>query len=119
MTDFNIAENYQGGDGKQYTQFYKVSIWDKRGANMEKYLTKGRPLYLEGRVRGRGYLTQTIVDQIVDAVKKGEDWRKIPIPCQLEMANPRVTFITANKTAQAEEPVTTVPEEDLLNEKPF
>ena len=96
VTDFNMAENYQKSDGTRGTQFYRCSIWRDRGAKLKQYLTKGRPIQVEGRVRGRGYLTQELVDQI----KAGADWRKLEIPCQLEMSNPRVTFITANASGE-------------------
>jgi len=81
VTDFNVAENYQGRNGKRYTQFYRVSVWDKRGANLEKYLTLGRPIQITGRVKGRAYLD-----------KNGEP------QCQLEIANPQITFVTGNPT---------------------
>lgn len=94
VTDFNIAENYQGGDGQRHTQFYRISLWRDKGAKLKKYLALGRSVTVQGRVKGRGYLTQEIVDQI----KAGADWRKLTIPCQLEMANPQITFNTANPT---------------------
>lgn len=81
VTDFNVAENYQARNGERQTQFYRVSIWREPGAKLAKYLTKGRPICLEGRVKGRAYLD-----------KNGQP------QCQLEMANPRVKFLTANAT---------------------
>lgn len=85
VTDFNLAENYQGANGERETQFYRVSLWRDRGANMAQYLTLGRPIVVEGRVRGRAYLT-----------KDGKP------ACQLEIANPKITFVTANPTQAAD-----------------
>ena len=87
VTDFNVAENYRGANGEQKTQFYRVSIW-RNGAKLEKYLTLGRPVQIVGRVRGRAYIDKT-----------GQP------ACQLEIANPQITFIGANpvKEEQPEE----------------
>ena len=85
VTDFNIAENYRGANGEQRTQFYRVSIWREPGAKMARYLTLGRPIQIEGRVRGRAYID-----------KNGQP------QCQLEISNPRVTFITANQAGEVE-----------------
>lgn len=81
VTDFNVAENYSSRNGERQTQFYKVTLWRESGAKMAQYLTLGRPIQLEGRVRGRAYID-----------KNGQP------QCSLEMANPRITFITANPT---------------------
>jgi len=81
VTDFSVAENYSGRNGNRYTQYYKISIWDKRGANMEKYLYAGRPIQVSGRVKaGKPYQD-----------KKGT-W-----VAGLEIANPQIVFITANE----------------------
>ena len=111
VTNFNIAENYMEGS-EQKTQFYRVALWREKGAKLAQYLSKGRSIGLEGRVKGRGYLTQEIVDQI----KAGADWKKIKIPCQLELSNPQVTFHTANPTGEVEAvteaPMTEIPEDN-------
>ena len=85
VTDFNVAENYQARNGERHTQFYRVSIWREAGAKLAQYLTLGRPIALEGRVKGRAYID-----------KNGQ------AQCQLEMSNPRVKFLTANGSAEGE-----------------
>jgi single-stranded DNA-binding protein len=105
VTDFNVAENYQGRNGKRYTQFYRVSIWDKRGANLEKYLTLGRPIQISGRVKaGKPYQD------------KAGNW-----VAGLEIANPQVTFITGNpgEVDAAAEPEAPAVDEIPEEEKPF
>lgn len=99
VTDFNVAENYQGADGSRKTQFYRISIWRDRGAKLAQYLTKGRPIQLVGRVYGRAYID-----------KNGQP------ACQLEMSNPQVTFITANEAGEVEAPAEAPA---LENELPF
>ena len=104
VTDFNIAENYQGSDGTRKTQFYRVTLWRERGARLAQYLTLGRPVSVTGRVRGRAYID-----------KNGQ------AQCQLELANPTIQFITANPT-QDVDAVTEVPAEEIAEEgadKPF
>lgn len=93
VTNFNIAENYAGYNGETATQYYRVNLWRDKGAKIAQYIgDKSRNLTVQGRVKGRGYLTQEIVDQI----KAGADWRKLKIPCQLELTNPQITFNDAN-----------------------
>lgn len=104
VTTFNVAENYQGRNGKRYTQFYRVSIWDKRGANLEKYLTLGRPISISGRVKASAY---------IDKDGKAQ--------AQLEIANPQITFVTGNpgEVEAAAAPEAPVAEEMPEDEKPF
>lgn len=83
VTDFSVAENYAGANGERKTQFYRISLWREPGAKMAQYLTLGRPVQIEGRVRGRAYID-----------KNGQP------ACALEMSNPLVTFITANPKAK-------------------
>ncbi len=89
VTDFNLAENYKAGS-KRETQFYRISMWREAGAKLAKYLTVGRPIQVEGRVKGRAYIDKNGLPQ-----------------CQLELANPRITFITANPTAEVDAVVET------------
>ena len=100
VTDFNVAENYQGRNGKKYTQFYRVSVWDKRGANLEKYLVLGRPIQITGRVKGRAYID-----------KEGKP------ACQLEIANPQITFVTGNPAETEAQPE--LPAEVTEDDMPF
>ena len=106
VTDFNVAENYQGRNGKRYTQFYKVSIWDKRGANLEKYLTVGRPVMINGRVKD----TKPYQDKDGNWVSGG-----------LTISNPQITFITANGDEVEAAAAPEAPEADEIpeDERPF
>ena len=85
VTDFNVAENYQGRDGQRHTQFYRVSLWREKGAKLAKYLTLGRSITLQGRVKARAYVDANGVAQ-----------------AQLELANPQITFNTANPTEEVD-----------------
>lgn len=84
VTNFNVAENYYGRDKQRHTQFYRVALW-RNGANLEKYLTLGRPLLLSGRVKPSAYIDSNGVAQ-----------------AQLEISNPQITFATANPTNEVD-----------------
>ena len=100
VTDFSVAENYQGHDGQKHTQFYRISIWRDKGAKLAKYLTKGRPITVQGRVKARAYINK-------DGVAA----------CQLEMSNPQITFVTGNPEADDTAPAAPVVTDDM--EMPF
>jgi single-stranded DNA-binding protein len=106
VTDFNVAENYRGSDGTPKTQFYRVTLWRDRGAKMAQYLTLGRAVAIEGRVKGRAYLDKNNTPQ-----------------CQLEISNPKIQLIGKNIVAdEPAAPAEELPpvEEDLEEEdKPF
>jgi len=85
VTDFNVAENYQGRDGKRHTQFYRISLWREPGAKLAKYLKLGRSVTIQGRVKARAYMTNEGV-----------------AACALEMSNPQITFNTANPTEEVD-----------------
>lgn len=97
VTDFNIAENYSGANGERKTQFYRVTLWRDAGTKLAQYLTLGRPLGLEGRVKATAYID-----------KNGE------AQAQLVMTNPHIKFITANpkEGVQVAEELPFVPEEE-------
>lgn len=47
VTDFSVAVRDGYGES-QTTQFWKVTLWGDRGANLAKYLTKGRRVDVKG-----------------------------------------------------------------------
>lgn len=49
-TSFKIAVNRDIKD-KDEADFIWMAIWGERGTKLEKYLTKGRKLYVEGKLR--------------------------------------------------------------------
>jgi len=59
---FSIAVNrsYKGSDGefKKEVAFFNIVVWGKAGENCAKYLAKGRPALVEGRLTNRSYETQ-------------------------------------------------------------
>jgi len=54
VCDLNIAINTPKGKGegkKEDTVFVDVTVWDKQAENCKEYLSKGRPVMVEGRLK--------------------------------------------------------------------
>ena len=43
------------GERKEAVEWHRVIVWGKQGANCSEMLTKGRQIYVEGRLRSRSY----------------------------------------------------------------
>lgn len=41
----------KGGDLQDITTWFRITLWRKQAENAAKYLTKGSPIYVEGRLR--------------------------------------------------------------------
>ncbi len=48
----------QAGEFQDQTTWFRVTIWGKRGETANQYLTKGKQLYVEGRLRTNEYTAQ-------------------------------------------------------------
>lgn len=72
VTSFRIAVNRpKGRSGQQQTDFFGVSVWRNRAEVAAKYLQKGRPVLIAGRVQIREYTDRegnkrTAVDVVAD-----------------------------------------------------
>jgi single-strand DNA-binding protein len=59
VTNFSVAVNraYKGSDGelKKEVSYFNIVVWGKMGENCAKYLTKGRPVLVEGRLQNRSW----------------------------------------------------------------
>ncbi len=55
VCDFSVATNEKkrdkGGDLQEVVTWFRVTLWNKQAENASKYLTKGSPVYIEGRLR--------------------------------------------------------------------
>lgn len=53
-------EVWKGRDGekKDRTEWHRVVVWGKQGENVNKYLSKGRQVYVEGRIQTRSWQDQ-------------------------------------------------------------
>lgn len=52
-----IGSQWKGGNGElqERTDFVPVVVWGAQAENCEKYLRKGRPVLVEGRIQVRNY----------------------------------------------------------------
>lgn len=59
VANFNIATNerWTDKDGKtnERTEWHKIVVWGRTAENCEKYLKKGRQVYIEGRLQTRDW----------------------------------------------------------------
>ncbi len=55
VCNFSIATNEKrkdkAGELQDVTTWFRVNLWRKQAENASKYLTKGSPVYIEGRLR--------------------------------------------------------------------
>lgn len=85
VTEFSIAVNrtYKtaGGEKKEEVCYVKIITWNKLAENCGKYLAKGRPILIEGRLQSRTWETkegekrstmEVIADRVQFLGTKGE-----------------------------------------------
>lgn len=55
VCNFSMATNEKkrdkAGEMQDVTTWFRVTLWGKQAENASKYLTKGSPVYIEGRLR--------------------------------------------------------------------
>ncbi len=55
---FRLATNEvytKDGDKNQHTEWHNIVLWGKRAEMAEKYIQKGKKIYIEGRLRTRSF----------------------------------------------------------------
>lgn len=59
VCDFSIATNEKkrdkSGEMQDVTTWFRITTWNKLAENASKYLTKGKSVYIEGRLRVEEY----------------------------------------------------------------
>jgi single-strand DNA-binding protein len=62
VTTFNVATNEswtdQAGERKERTEWFSVVTWNRLAETCAQYLTKGRSVYVEGRLQTRSWEAQ-------------------------------------------------------------
>jgi single-strand DNA-binding protein len=78
VTNLRIAINRvftdSSGERKEEVCFLTVVVWGKQAESCAEYLTKGRPVFVEGRLRTRSFQTEdeknrTILEVVADRVQ--------------------------------------------------
>lgn len=54
VVNFNMATTEKYKD-EEKTEWHKIIVWDKQAESVSKYLTKGSPVYVEGKISTRSY----------------------------------------------------------------
>lgn len=54
----NRVYNTQSGEKKEQTSFIRIVVWGRRAEICGEYLSKGSPLFVEGRLQSRDWETQ-------------------------------------------------------------
>jgi|TARA_R110002110_G_scaffold110581_3_gene275652 single-strand DNA-binding protein len=77
VVNIRLATNERrkdGGEWVDHTEWHTVTVWGKQAENLEKYCTKGKQLYVEGRLQTREFQDKTGADRkstevVADQVK--------------------------------------------------
>jgi len=55
VCSFTVATNEKrkdrAGEAQDFTTWFRVTLWGRQAETASQYLTKGRPVYIEGRLR--------------------------------------------------------------------
>ena len=73
VTNFSIAtdETYTGKDGQKVekTEWHKIVVWGKQAEFCGNYLSKGRLVYVEGKIETRKWQDQSGADRYSTEIK--------------------------------------------------
>ncbi len=73
VAKFRIAttETYKGRDGekKSETEWHRINYWGKSAEALQQYLTKGKQVYVEGRLQTRKWQDKDGQDRYTTEVK--------------------------------------------------
>ena len=61
------TERWSDRDGQKQerTEWHSVTVWGRMGENCQRYLSKGSPVYVEGRLQSRKYTDNQGVERTV------------------------------------------------------
>lgn len=102
VASFRVAtsERYKGRDGetKEETTWHSVNAWNKSADFVEKFITKGAQVYVEGRLKSRTYQKKDGTDAVAVEIaadnvqilgRKGEDAPRAQSPAPAPAAAPK------------------------------
>ena len=62
VVNFRMATSDRRKDGDQWvdhTEWHNVTVWGRSAENVDKYCSKGKEVYVEGRIQTRKYTDKT------------------------------------------------------------
>ena len=69
VANFTVAttEKYKGKDGNMVaeTEWHNVAVWGRLADVVEKYVTKGTQVYVEGKIKSEKYTDKEGVDRVM------------------------------------------------------
>ena len=85
VCNFSVATDERwkdaSGEQKEHTEWHRIVVWGKLAENCQKYLTKGRQVYVEGKIKTREWedrdgnkrhTTEIIASEVKFLGSKGE-----------------------------------------------
>jgi len=122
VTNFSVATSrrWTGSDGQQHdeTVWWRVSVWGRQAETCNQYLSKGRPVLIEGRIGGDRIPQGDGRETLVPHVWQGQDGQP---RARYEITAQTVKFLggregfaeTAAPSAPEEEEPPVEPEEEI------
>jgi len=106
VTNFSVATSrkWTGSDSQQHdeTVWWRVTVWGKQAEVCNQYLTKGRPVLIEGRIGGDRIPQAGSSEQIVPHIWQGQDGQP---RARFEITAQTVRFLSGRgEAAPAEAP---------------
>jgi single-strand DNA-binding protein len=126
VTKFSVATNrrwkdQQTGEWKEETDWSRVVLW--RGENVAPYLTKGKQVYVEGRLQTRSYddkdgkkiwTTEVVADDVILLGGRGEGGGPDDYSQEPSMRSmPRARTSAVSSAAVAPPPSEVISEDDV------
>lgn len=100
VTNFSVATSrkWAGQDGQQHdeTVWWRVTVWGRQAETCNQYLSKGRPVLIEGHIGGDRVPQSDGSEQIVPHVWTGQDGQP---RAQFEMTAQSVRFLSGRGEA--------------------
>ena len=101
LTKFSLAtsrrwKDQQTGEWKEETDWHNIVVW--RQENVANYLTKGKQIYIEGRLQTRSYedkegqkkyFTEVVADDVILLGSRGDDGGQDESASQQPVSAPR------------------------------
>ena len=122
---FGVATNRswttQDGQTKEDTQFHRIVAWQKLAELCGKLLTKGRKIYLEGRITYRSFIgkdgqQRTIAEIVMDDFIVFGDGKRMGVEAGSEEGKDVAVSVPAVSSTRPTAVETVVPEETKADE---
>ncbi|MDR0605420.1 MAG: single-stranded DNA-binding protein [Bacteroidales bacterium] len=103
----------KNGERKEITEWHNIVCWRNLADISEKYLTKGKLIYVEGKLRTRSweengvkrYTTEVVADNFIMLGAKNDNVSHIETPASPQAATTSTVAPTASTASTTEDPV--------------